>query len=339
MIRKFRLFKKEISLIILCITICFTGCSFIDDTKELGDFAAEKVNSAQDYISEHKNEVLSAFHNATGKSIDIINFLNGYDPDTYVCSGNPILQEGEIINKGNYYIFGNENNGYIKINCASDIKIIDKTSLYKNNSVACQSDGGHIFSLTSNTDGIAKNLLDLYVYYKDLYGEDNIESMVFDCDTYGYSKITSKENVYISNSYLMYVTDEPEYSLAIIMELTNGYTVIIQEQDSVFNAPSSATCDYESFEFNIDDIDISSDTVEVEDYDIDHYVNEYVYADVDDSLILREGPSTDYEQILKIQNGEAMYAYYAVVNFRGYCWYYVDYNGVQGYVLSKYTTN
>ena len=163
--------------------------------------------------------------------------------------------------------------------------------------------------------------------------------MVFDCDTYGYSKITSKENVYISNSYLMYVTDEPEYSLAIIMELTNGYTVIIQEQDSVFNAPSSATCDYESFEFNIDDIDISSDTVEVEDYDIDHYVNEYVYADVDDSLILREGPSTDYEQILKIQNGEAMYAYYAVVNFRGYCWYYVDYNGVQGYVLSKYTTN
>lgn len=106
-------------------------------------------------------------------------------------------------------------------------------------------------------------------------------------------------------------------------------------ENSTVNTQSEMVYEYETEE----EKNTYSEALNENSDDIDHYVNEYVYANVDDSLILREGPSTDYEQILKIQNGEAMYAYYAVVNFRGYCWYYVDYNGVQGYVLSKYTTN
>lgn len=98
------------------------------------------------------------------------------------------------------------------------------------------------------------------------------------------------------------------------------------------------TASYQT-ESNINDATLSQDkTLNESTDDIDHYVEEYVYANVDDSLILRNGPSTDYQQIGTIQNGEQMYAYYAVVNFRGYCWYYVDYNGTKGYVLAKYTT-
>lgn len=72
--------------------------------------------------------------------------------------------------------------------------------------------------------------------------------------------------------------------------------------------------------------------------DIDYYVNAYAYANIDSSLAVRSGPSTDYKKIGTLYKGDSMYVYHALTNSRGYTWYYVSVGNIEGYVIAKYTT-
>ncbi|MCQ2416901.1 MAG: SH3 domain-containing protein [Oscillospiraceae bacterium] len=71
---------------------------------------------------------------------------------------------------------------------------------------------------------------------------------------------------------------------------------------------------------------------------IDNYINEYAYVNVKSSLTMRSGPSTDYKKLCDLKKGDEVYVYHSMTNSRGYVWYYVTVNGMNGYILAKYVT-
>lgn len=119
--------------------------------------------------------------------------------------------------------------------------------------------------------------------------------------------------------------------------LCNGFAGYIRMKNITFNDSEN---NQKPIELPVQTVIVTQKDIRVNEdtNDVDYYVNDWVYVNVSDALAMRTGPSTDYEKIADLYNGDSLYVYYALTNSRGYRWYYASYGDKVGYVIAKYTT-